>query len=337
MSLLRKKAEHEARRRRAQNSRPNPVDTGTIATENIIGSEASTGLTRQGSGEVAPALGSASEPPQAQRRQTTSVEEQNILDSPDAPRMRRRGSRAYVSAMRTTSARKEGRSKPLKRIEPVRWLTLGSTETSANPAGRSNGQAPIVTIPASVLVNSNTTPEVGPPEETQPPVPNKTVTTPVTVPAEEEPNSSQDYALYEEAEAAVNNSVDPIYTVIQRLAARAENDHNLRDLMRIIAAGNSSSAQRIDFQVHMMEIEASDPPNMNVNDRQVEDDTPESDSDDKENTPPASSTRGCSSTNKRTIGRSSSQPRQPLGLLPVPSEDGDNLLESSSNDADPHR
>ncbi|KAL8751801.1 MAG: hypothetical protein Q9184_005946 [Pyrenodesmia sp. 2 TL-2023] len=316
MSLRQTRADYEARRRRAENVRQNPANTPTNATDDDLQSEANTTLSHRGSTEVASAPESASEP-RAQRRQSAAVEEQNILDSPDAPRMTRSGSRA--SAIRTTSTRQERRSSPLKRVEPVRWLELGSSENTSIQARRSDEQVP--ETPAPVSSDSSTTSESASPEGAHSPVPNETVPTRVTAPAEEDPNSSHDYPFYEEAEAAVNNSLDPIYPVIQRLAARAETDQNVRSLMRALAAGRTSSAQRIEFQVLMMEMDALDPPNVNVNHGKVDEGNSfESDSDDKENRPPASA-RGCSNNDKPTIERSSSQPRQPLGLLPVPSED----------------
>ncbi|KAL8754098.1 MAG: hypothetical protein Q9184_005220 [Pyrenodesmia sp. 2 TL-2023] len=312
MSLRRTKAP----RRRTQNARQNPADTPTNATNDDLRSEANTTPSHRGSTEVASSPEPASEP-RAQRRQTAAVEEQNIIDSPDAPRMLRSGSRAF--AMRTPSARQERRSSPLKRVEPVRQLELGSSENTSIQARRSDEQVP--KTPAPVSSESSTTSESASPEGAHSPVPNQTVSAPVTASAEEDPNSSQDYPFYEEAEAAVNNSLNPVYPVIQRLAARAETDQNLRSLMRALAAGRTSSAQRVEFQILMMEIDALDPPKVDVNHGKMDEGNSfESDSDDKENRPPACA-RGCSSNDKPTIERSSCQPRQPLGLLPVPSED----------------
>ncbi|KAL8918097.1 MAG: hypothetical protein Q9208_007537 [Pyrenodesmia sp. 3 TL-2023] len=306
--------------RRAQDARQDPADTTTFSTGNIVGLENSTGLARQGSGEMAPALERTGES-RAQKRQTPAVEERNILDSPDAPRMTRQSSRKFVSTMRSTSTRQERQPSSLKRVEPIRRLALGSAEDSSHPAARRSVRVP--KTPASVSPESTTTSEAAAPEETQPPAPNKAITTPATAPAKEVTHSSQDYALYEEAEAAVNNSVDPIYNVIQRLALRAESDLNLRELMLLMAAGNTSSAQRVEFQVYMMETEAMEPPKVNLDEGKVaEGDSPALEldgSEDKENIPPASA-HGCSNDVPR-IERSSSQPRQPLGLLPIPSEE----------------
>ncbi|KAI4195380.1 MAG: hypothetical protein LQ346_003456 [Caloplaca aetnensis] len=326
--VAQRRARLEAQRL-AEEARRNPPNSTNISTGNIIAPEASTTLTRRASGDMASALAAANQTPTRrprERRPTSAVGEENILDSADAPRMTRRGSRQYVAVTPAPSIQPRRTSNPVnKRMEHVRGPKYSSSEDSSLPAGRRSVAGP--KVPASEVMQTTTTPCSSPPEATQPLMPVESISPTLVVHAEDEPSASQDYAWYEEAEAAVNNSDDPIYTVIQRLATRAESDQNLRELMRAIAAGNTSSAQRVEFQVYMMETEAlseftnsSGEVDTSVKDAQFESGSPGPESD-KENAGPAAPTQVVD-TDVPTMRRPS-QPRRTLGLLPVGSEDGE--------------
>lgn len=326
--MAQRRARLEAERL-AEEARRNPPNSTNISTGNIIAPEASTTLTRRASGEMASILAAANET-QARRpreRQPSSiVDEWNILDSPDAPRMTRRGSRQYVAAKATPPVQPRRRFHTVKkRMEYARKLEYGSIEAPSFPAGQRSVVGP--KVPAQEVMQTTSNPGTSVPHTTQPLLPAESISPALGASAEEEPSTSHDYAFYEEAEAAVNNSDDPIYTVIQRLATRAESDRNLRELMRAMVAGDTPSAQRIEFQVYMMETEAlseftnsSREVDTSINDSQVESESPGPESD-KENVGPVPAAPAQVFGIDVPKMRRPAQPRRILGLLPVGSED----------------
>ncbi len=148
----------------------------------------------------------------------------------------------------------------------------------------------------------------------------------------EEPAEGDQYALYEEAAAAVEESVDPKVNVIQRLALRAASNPGLRALMRLVASRRASRHQLSELQQHINEIDeaddnAADSEHSDANVVAIgieEDSPPEPELNDKENVRPTSSQGLASRSLPRpptntdySIDRGGPQPRAALGLLPV--------------------
>ncbi|KAI4195379.1 MAG: hypothetical protein LQ346_003455 [Caloplaca aetnensis] len=147
-----------------------------------------------------------------------------------------------------------------------------------------------------------------------------------------EADGTDEYALYEEAAAAVEESVDPKVNVIQRLALRAASDPGLRALMRLVASRRASRHQLSELQQHINEIDETDNDAADSEHSDVEiaatgmeeDSSHEPEMDDKENVGPTSSQgfgahrpSGPSTNTDYSIDRGGPQPRSALRLLPV--------------------
>lgn len=146
-----------------------------------------------------------------------------------------------------------------------------------------------------------------------------------------------DCLLYEEAEAAVTESLRPRWGVIQRLATRAVSEHDLRELMKVVASGDASPEQLREFQGRMDGIKESAHPEIDdglrVDSAATQEKTPyaasdssepESETSDKENSRPASNQDPRSGDSSMTFRiyddtvPETPRPRRPLGDLPVP-------------------
>lgn len=287
---------------------------------------------------------------QQRRRGSADISADNILDSPSAPRRTRRGSAGYVSAIRTRSRRQEERHDPMTqkgRSEPkqngnatrrkrVRFavpITRSEAHDLLEQARRMSERTTPDDVPqaseaveemAVELVEDIPTPPDGSTQQDP-----GTYAAPQVAPMHQEPDEADEYALYEEAAAAVQESLDPRVAVIQRLARRAASDPELRALMRIVASRRASREQLYELQHHINDIDEGDedegdstPPNVGVAAPPVqEDSSPEPELDDKENVCPqglgAHGSSGRSGSRDYMVDRGGSQPRSALRLLPV--------------------
>ncbi|KAL8924597.1 MAG: hypothetical protein Q9208_003912 [Pyrenodesmia sp. 3 TL-2023] len=283
-----------------------------ITTENIIRADTSRRLTRRGSRETpastrtatdtqTPQFRGQTDAPQ-QRRQSAEVSTDNILSSPNAARLTRRGTAGHVSAIRAPSNRQERRYDPATRAGRPAWLgqrpdkarrkrvrfavalTRSEARDLLEQADRMTAQQ--VDGNGSQGGNKDDSPptdQIDEVAEASPPAPLGT---------EQSPNHFNDFEYYEEAAAAVEQSLDPIFHIIQRLALRAAADPDLRALMRIVAAGNAPLNDLEEFQITMYEVEMRNEVTQQSQggSRQVaasdSSSEPESDTSDKENVPP---------------------------------------------------
>lgn len=273
-----------------------------------------------------------------ERRRSADISPENILDSPSAPRRTRRGAAIYVPAMRARSRRQEQRHNPITRKGRSAFKRSADTgrqkrvrlDVSLSPkearglleqARQTDGEnAPIDVPQGNEDASIDHASELGEDD-----------TTPQTTSTDQGPTQPDDYALYEEAEAAVNESLNPRYTAIQRLATRAASSPVLRALMIIVASGNASPEQLHIFQAQMEAIEVSNPAVRNSRDSTMEhpasdsSSEPESDTSDKENVRPTSpqatgegDSPGSPNNDEDSPTRGRTQSRQPLGHLPTP-------------------
>ncbi|KAL8924596.1 MAG: hypothetical protein Q9208_003911 [Pyrenodesmia sp. 3 TL-2023] len=322
-------------------------------------------LARRGSGNTSRTTRSASEDqpsesagqipaPQQRRRGSADVSAANILDSPSAPRRTRQGSAAYVSAIRTRSRRQEERHDPMtrkgrsgpkqsgnttrrKRVRFAVPITRSEAHDLLEQARRMSEEATSNNVPeangavhdeASELVEEPTMQHDASAHQEPDLVIAEQDTSMHQEPAD--PDQADQYALYEEAAAAVEEALDPRFAVIQRLALIAASDPELRALMRIVASRRASRDQLYALQHYINDIDEGDEdipdstrPNLDVTAPMTEEDSsPEPELDDKENVPPpqgfgAHASSGSSGSRDYRIDRGGSQPRSALRNLRV--------------------
>ncbi|KAI4120277.1 MAG: hypothetical protein LQ338_007134 [Usnochroma carphineum] len=262
--LMRGRREREEERRNSESALIREENFTRISTDNIIEPPASGRLTRHRSAASTASMETSHGSRGSQsggrsdgllpRRYRPNVSTSNIVDSPDAPRMTRRGSREYVSAMRTASTRQERRFDPIARsqrrivLEPrkprkrVRFAVsltpqeardllekgrrMSGEEASARTAP-SNEQSPANR--AIVLIES---------------------TTPAPPPQQDEA-SNMEAESPRSTETALDQSLNTRDLVIQRPADRAGADRTLIALMVPIASGHASQDQKREFAAHV--------------------------------------------------------------------------------------
>ncbi|KAL8752987.1 MAG: hypothetical protein Q9184_005559 [Pyrenodesmia sp. 2 TL-2023] len=282
-----------------------------ITMENIISADTLGRLTRRGSRETPASTYTVTGTPIHQSRgridipqpriPSADISTDNIIDSPDAARLTRRGSAGHVSATRAPSNRQQRRYDPATRVGRLAWLenrpertrrrrvrfavalTRAEARDLLEQADRMSAERAGSNGPQENEETSSTDQD-GELAEDTPIAPLRAGQNPS--------HSNNDFELYEEAAAAVEQSMDPIFGVIQRLAVRAAADPALRALMRVVAAGNALQDDLDEFQSILSEIEELNKVTQQsqggsgevaASDSSSE---PESDTSDKENVPP---------------------------------------------------
>ncbi|KAL8752988.1 MAG: hypothetical protein Q9184_005560 [Pyrenodesmia sp. 2 TL-2023] len=325
-------------------ARRNAGETASTSTGRSHARQSSRDTTRttpQSSEDRLPRSAGQTSVPQQQRRGSADISAENILDSPSAPRQTRRG-----AAIRSISTRQAERHDPMtrkgrtapkqsgsttgrKRVQFAVPITRSEAHDLLEQGRRMSEEVTADDVPrASEVFEEMAVEDIPIPQDASTQQEPETSTVPQDSPLLQEPDIADEYALYEEAASAVEEALDPIVAVIQRLALRAASDPELRALMRIVASGRASRDQLYELQHHINEIDeadddigASTPPTAGVAALAVEEDSSsESELDDKENVPPASSQalgfRG-SSNRDYMVDRGGSQPRSALRILPV--------------------